>query len=208
MSKKAFIRAIRILILVAALIFVMWAFNGCKTQQPVSSVPEVKIEKQIEVPAKKPIVWRQSIFPSITMKDSVLFFNSTEIKLEGAFYNKTFTVVNGEVNLMDSTNAVSRIVPALTSGGWIEVRKDKTGNIGAMLVSFSQEKADYVFQFFRKTDGSFTLNGKAEIVYLGKKYPVTATTSGGECLLMFYFNKTEVRNEIKDVAPGWQLQDQ
>lgn len=183
----------------------------CKTpQQTTASSLEVE-------GLDTPTVWTQSYFKTISLKDSVLFYNSSEIRLEGSFFKQNFFVSNGIVNVIDSINNVSKIVSAGTPGGWIDLKKSSSGEITAMLVSFSKNEATYNFIFNKTKESrnfvwrgrtivaheSFTLNSKAELIFNGHKYPVTAITTG-DCILFFYYNKQVIKSEIKESAPGWK----
>ena len=163
----------------------------------------VEIQKPIETKIEKPIIWKQSYFKEISLKDSVLFYNSSEILLEGSFFNQSFFVENGVVNVIDSINSVSKIVPKLTPGGFIDMKKNSSGEITIMVVSFSKKETIYKFSFFKTQDGSFILSGKAEIIFNGHKYPVTASITD-QCFLLFYFRKQEIKNETIGVAEGWK----
>ncbi len=178
--------------------------SSCSTTQ--TAVATQSTETKTEIPKAKPIIWKQDYYRALSLKDSILFYNSSEIRLEGSFFNQTFFVENGVLNVIDSTHSVSRIVQAETPGGLVDMKKDKNGVINIMYVAFSKEEATYRFSFFRATDGTFILNGKAELEFNGKKYPVTASTVGN-CVLMFYLNRQNVREEDKGVAPGWQLEN-
>ena len=152
---------------------------------------------------EKPIMWKQIYFSAISLNDSVLFYNSSEIRLEGEFFKQFFFVKDGIVNVVDSVNNVSKIVPELTPGGLINLRKNSSGEIMTMVVSFSKNEATYEFSFLRKDDGVFTLSPKAKLFFKGKEYPVIAITSE-ECVLLFYYNKQVIKNEIQENAEGWK----
>ena len=182
----------------AALISIVILLCSCGTTKQVTEQP-----KAIEAAPEKPIVWKQAYYPTISLKDSVLFYNSTEIKLSGEFFNKSFFVKDGIVNVIDSINSVAKIVPEVTAGGFVDMKKLASGEIVGMEVSFSKNEATYKFIFMRVNDGSFILNNKATLIYHNKKYPVNANTNG-DCTLMFYYNKQEVRLEDQSKAEGWK----
>lgn len=142
---------------------------------------------------------------SLKISDKVLFFNSVEILLEGDIFNRTHSIENGKVTIIDSINNIFKIVPELTPGGLINMKKSSNGEIQMMVISFSQNETTYQFGFFKRTDGSFLLSGDAKILYLGKEYKVTAQTKG-ECILLFNFEKKEVKSEIKESAEGWRIE--
>lgn len=192
---------LRVLFFAILLGLVIWLLGGCVTTTPITKT-ETKTEKT-DINKPKPIIWKQTYYKGLSLKDSVLFYNSTEIRLEGNFFNQSFFVRNGVVNVIDSTSSVSKIVQQETPGGLIDLKRDRNGIINIMYVSFSQNETSYNFSFYRTEDGSFVLNGKAEILFQGKKYPVIASTIGGNCVLLFYLNREEIKNEVKETAPGW-----
>ena len=177
----------------------LFLFMSCVLHKKVVDQPKSNLVDG----ADKPIPWKQSYFKNISLKDSVLFFNSTEIKIEGEFFNQSFFVKDGVVNVVDSINNVSKIVSALTPGGFIDMKKSSSGEINIMLVSFSKDESTYQFTFFRNNEGFFILNGKANLIFRGHLYSITASSST-DCILLFYFNKITIKNEIKEQAPGWR----
>lgn len=180
-------------------IAVLFGFIGCVATKVVTEKPKPQQTESVD----KPIVWKQSYFKTISLRDSVLFYNSTEIKLEGDFFNQSFSVKDGAVLVVDSINKVSKIVPILTPGGLVDMRKNSSGEINIMVVSFSKNEATYKFSFFRMNDGSFGLNGKAELIFKNHRYPVTAVTIG-DCVLLFNYKKEQVIQKIEETAPGWK----
>lgn len=169
--------------------------SSCKTTREAPQVQQKKEELT---------VWKQSLFPNIKTSDPVLFFNSTEILLKGSFFNKSTSIEDGKVIVVDSIDNVLKTVPQFTTGGFIQERRP-SGVIQIMVVSFSKNEATYVFSFFKQADGSFLLNGKAKLVYQKKEYEVIASTSEN-CILLFNFEKKEVVNEIKESAEGWRIE--
>lgn len=182
----------------------------------VAPVAETNVGNKVD--ENLPIPWKQGYFPNIFIKDSVLFYNSAEILLESDFFKQAFFVEDGVVNVIDSINNISKIVPILTAGAFIEMKKNSQGVIDKMMISFSRsDKVSYSFIFYKtnevrnitignkslSTSESFTLSGKGELTYNGKKYPVIASTTG-DCILLFYYKKTTIKNEIKEQAEGYK----
>ena len=186
---------------VVFLLFIMFVvlLVGCSTSK---TAVESQSNLQTEI-ADKPIIWKQSYFKTISLRDSVLFYNSSEIRLEGSFFNQSFFVRDGVVNVIDSINNVSKVVPRLTAGGLIDFKKNSSGEIVIMLISFSKNEAIYRFSFFRIDDGTFILNGKAELIFNGRKYPIVASTVG-DCNLLFNYNKQQIINKTEGSAEGWK----
>jgi len=183
--------------------FIFLTFLGFLLGNCSSTKEIVETQKPTELITEKPIIWKQSYFKDIGLKDSVLFYNSSEIKLEGSFFNQSFFVEDGIVNVIDSINDVSKIVPALTSGGFVDMKKNSSGEIAIMVISFSRNEAIYKFSFFKTNDGSFILSGKAEIIFNGQKYPVIATIED-QCFLMFFLRKKQIKSSTIGVAEGWK----
>lgn len=152
--------------------------------------------------ADKPMVWKQNLYPKLAVGDPIVFLNSVEIVLDGSFQNQTFFLQDGAIYRMDSILAVTKTVPALTPGILLSMKKASNGQIQEMNVSFSQNDLTYHFNFQLKSDGSFTLNGNAKLIYNGKEYKLLAVTKGGECLLLVnFFVKKEVQT-INEQAEG------
>lgn len=186
-----------LVLLLTLLGFVM--FGCASVQQTVTPATPLEVQQVLDTPT----IWRQSLYKSISLKDSVLFYNSYEIKLEGNFFKQSVFIQNGVVNSVDSITDVLRTVPVLTPGGLIEMKKNSMGEIMGMLVSFSRNNCNYHFVFNKKTSGSFTLNGKAELIFNSRIYPVTAITTG-DCILLFFYHKQVVKLEDKQSAEGWK----
>lgn len=186
-------------------LFVLVLFlDGCKQQQQIVSVSEPAPVAQAQQ-VSRPIVWKQMYYKDLKLGDKVLFYNSTEIKLSGSFFNQTLSIENGAINVIDSINNVLKTVPTLTAGGLIDLKKSSSKTIEVMFISFSKNDITYKFSFFRKPDGSFTLNGNATLVFSGKNYPITAKADS-ECLLLFVLNKQEVVKDIIESADGWNIE--
>jgi len=174
---------------------------GCASVQQTTVTPATPSEAQQVLDT--PTVWRQSLYRTISLKDSVLFYNSAEIRLEGNFFKQSVHIQNGVVNSIDSITDVLRTVPVLTPGGLIEMKKSSIGDITSMLISFSKNNCTYNFVFTKTTNGSFSLNGKAELVFNRHVYPVTAITTGN-CVLLFYYHKQVIRFKDSQSAEGWK----
>ena len=150
------------------------------------------------------ITWKQSIFKDVLIKDSVLFYNSSEIKVESSFFNSTVFAKDGIVNIIDSTNFISTTVPALTPGCLIGIKKDKSGKIiERMMISFFKNKEEYSFIFLKSKDETFVLNSEATIIFNGKIYPVAIKTKN-KCFLVVYLNKQKIYIENKTTTNGYQ----
>ena len=162
------------------------------TQPPQQSITETK-----EDPA---IVWKQSYFNAIEIKDNVSFYNGDSIVIKKTFENQTFFVDEGIVKVVDSLSTVSKIVPAMTPGLWISGSRTPYGEIKTMLVSFSKNEASYNLTYVRADDGSFLLINRANIIFRGRSYPVEVSTSDRR--LFFYIKKYEVKEKITDQAEG------
>lgn len=93
---------------------VLLGFISCVSTKVVTE------KKQQTESVDKPILWMQSYFKTINLRDSVLFYNSSEIRLQEEFFNQHFFVKDGAVFVVDSINKVSKTVPALTPGGWVD----------------------------------------------------------------------------------------
>lgn len=187
---------------------------SCATQQSVAKKDVVLDDKEVNIL----IPWKQSFFGNIEIKDSVLFYNSSEIRLDGEFFKQAVFIENGVVNVVDSINSISKVVPSLTAGGLMDIHKSSSGVIDKMKISFSNDdKISYNFIFYKTNEvksiliknkdilvgESFILNGKGELSYKGKQYPVVLKTNG-DCILLFYYKKTTIRNEKKESAEGFK----
>lgn len=178
--------------------------HGCAAPKQAAEIPKEDLLLKTDKPPLSK--WNYLNYKDIPPKyyDSILYYNSTEIRLEGSFFERTVFVRDGVVHKVDSINDVLKTVLIETPGGFIDMKPDKNG-MSVMYISFSKNEATYNFSFYRATDGNYILNGKAEIIFDGKKYPVVASTVGGNCLLLFSMSEEQHRKTIKDVAPGWQL---
>jgi len=157
-----------------------------------------------------PTVWKQSFLRMIKPNDSIVFYNSSEIIIESPFINQSVSIKEGKLIVSDSIVNVKRVVPILTPGVILELKKNSFGDITDMMVSFSKIDKTYQFIFIRTnkpksfvwrketkwTSECFVLNNKAELIFDGHRYPITAT-SIGDCILLFYFQKQ--KSEIDDV---------
>lgn len=152
-----------------------------------------------------PVVYKQSLFFSTNLKN-ILFYNNKEIKLQKKFIKQIVTIENGKVIQTDSLNNVSKVVEKMTPGSIINIDSTRVGDINLLNVLFSKEDYSYSFSFQKMRDGSFNLYGKGKIIFNGKKYTVDVLTEG-ECKLMFYFKKNEVKTEVNEVANGIKLNE-
>lgn len=152
--------------------------------------------------ADKPMIWKQNLYPKLAVGDPIVFLNSSEIVMDGNFQNQTFFLQDGAIYRMDSILSVTKTVPALTPGILLSMKKASNSQIQEMNISFSQNDMTYQFNFQLKSDGTFTLNANAKLIYNGKEYKILVITKGGECLLLVnFFVKKEVQT-ITESAEG------
>lgn len=149
---------------------------------------------------QKPTIWRQSLCP-VEPGDPVDFFNSTEIVISGNFLDQMF-ILDGGIHRKDSVLSVLRKVPKLTPGEYIVKKKSSNGQVGVMTISFDLNNATYRFDFFVKSDGSFTLSAVAELIYNGVPHEIEASTKGGECLLVVFYDVETITNTDEGEAGG------
>ena len=171
---------------------------GCSTSHMAIQTTQMQV-------VDTPVVYRQSIFNSTNLKN-ILFYNNKEIKLQKKFVKQIVSIENGKVIQTDSLNNVSKIVEKMTPGSIINIDSTKIGDINLVNVLFSKEDYSYSFTFQKMRDGSFNLYGKGKIIFNGRKYTVDAITDG-ECKLMFYFKKNEVKTETNEIANGIKLNE-
>jgi len=181
-------------LLVGSILFVV----GCTTTRTVVEQPQ---ESQ-NLKAEKPIVWEQALYPKLTLGDPIVFLNSTKIIIDGDFSTETFFLQDGYIYRMDSILNVIKTVGPLTSGKLIDLKKNVNGQVQIMTISFSANDATYEFNFYLKTDGAFTLNANAKLLFNEKVYKVQVSTKGGECLLLVNFFTQKVIQTINEEAEG------
>jgi len=171
-------------------------FSCASVQQIVTPVSSEQVDT--------PIIWKQSYFPEIQIKDSVFFYNPDTIRIEKDFLKKTIFVENGIVKAIDSLSLVSKIIPALTAGRWFSGIISSSGEIKQMAISFSRKKeTTYNLIFIKQDDETFLLNKNAYIVFRGYKYPVEISTTGDKKLRFYYQQFTGIK-KIKEKAEGWK----
>lgn len=171
---------------------------SCKTVG-TATVATTELE-QPEV--EKPVIWKQNLYPKITVDDPILFLNSSEIIMDGSSKNQTFFLQDGDIVRMDSILVITKTVPRLTSGVLVSMKKTSNGIIEEMNISFSQEDATYTFNFRLKDDRSFTLNSNAKLLYKNKEYKIQVVTKGGECILLVNFKVTNNIQNVNESARG------
>ena len=153
------------------------------------------------------VTYKQSLYNSTNLKN-ILFYNSKEIKLQKSFLKQVIVIENGAVIQTDSLNNVSKVVEKMTPGSVLNIDSTRVGDINMLNVSFSKQDYSYNLVFQKTRDGSFVLYPKGKIIFNGKRYPVELITNGdGECKLLFFFKKNEVKNEINEIANGVRLSE-
>lgn len=175
---------------------------GCASSKKAAKVQQQPEQQKLD--AQKPIIWKQELYPKLAVGDKIFFLNSSEIVLEGDLFSKSF-FLDGAINRLDSILEVIKTVPELTQGVVTSLKRGSNGQITDMVVSFSKNDATYQFDFKLRSDGAYTLNGNAKLLFNGKEYKVQATIKGGDCLLMVVYNKKEIKQTINEKAEGQTL---
>ena len=210
MKKKSALRKpfLMVCALAFVLLVILFFFGSCRTQTMI---------KQTVVPLKDTLtIWEQRLRKNIDVKDSVRFYNSTEIKVARSFFDEFNFVENGVIFSTDSIVDVLRTIPIKTPGLMVQMDKDRTGVINIETVSFSKKEITYTLNFYRKgsvkvqKDGSvtnpysFILGGKATIFFRGHKYkdiPIT-TVGKDDCVLLVNYRKKTVHLKDENSAEG------
>ena len=152
------------------------------------------------------MVWNQTYFKPIGLKvlmDSVLFYNNAAIKLEKVINHSAISVENGVINFSDSTDNITKLVPRLTSGKLLEMKKGLRGE-NVMVVLFSRLDESYKLEFWMTAKGMYVLGGNAKLIFHGVEYPVKATiTDSNDGYLMVYYRNHPGSNDVKGIAEGW-----
>ena len=169
-NRKVFL----LLQIIFATFFINCASNKKVTE--ISTPPQTEFEK--------PIIWKQSYYSQLAIGDPLLFYNSTEISIEGNFANQTF-VLDGKLRRTDNIKEVLHEVEVTTPGKLFDMKKDGSGRITDMFISFSPNEATFQFNFKLTSDGSYKLNGNAKLIFEDREYPVLAKIKGDECKLLF-----------------------
>lgn len=163
---------------------VIFVVSGCKTPRNTSAVVDMPQQKAQIINPKDFPVWKQEIYWGLSIGDPANFLNSAKILLDGEVFHQTLRLENGKFKTMDTIHPIAKSVPEHTLGELIyPLVKDAAGRIIQMNISFSFNDASYKFNFQRRSDGSFSLNGNATIIVDGVEYPIQAS-SIGICLLL------------------------
>lgn len=176
---------------------------GCATSKKPVETQQAEPQR---IETQKPVVWKQELYPKLAVGDKIFFLNSSEIILEGGLFNNSF-FLDGAINRLDSIVEIIKTVPALTQGVATSLKKTNNNQIVDMIVSFSKNDATYQFDFKLRSDGAYTLNANAKLLFNKKEYKVQATVKGGDCLLMVFYNKKEIKQTINERAEGQTLPD-
>src|SRR3989344_4293834 len=147
-------------------------FINCASNKKVT---EISTPPQTEF--EKPIIWKQSYYSQLAIGDPLLFYNSTEISIEGNFANQTF-VLDGKLRRTDNIKEVLHEVEVTTPGKLFDMKKDGSGRITDMFISFSPNEATFQFNFKLTSDASYKLNGNAKLIFEDREYPVLAKIKG------------------------------
>lgn len=178
-------------------------------------------------------IFEQSMRANISLKDSVIFYNQTEIRLEKSAAGEFNFVQDGVIFSIDSLFEVSKSVQSRTSGIALDFNK-KNGLIDVITISFSRSKEiTYILSFFRKelvikpqqsvvivnkrkvirnlpivNPKSFILNSSAKLLFRGNSYDVRASTKGdGYCTILVDYRKKQVVLKEEGAAEGWKGQN-
>lgn len=173
---------------------------GCASSKKAAEVQQPEPQK---LEAQKPIVWKTSIYEKIAVGDKIFFFNSSEITVDGDFLNQSF-LLDGAINQFDSTLNVIKKVPVLTPGVLKSIKRASHGEIIDMIVFHDNNDATYILDYHLRSDGDFTLNGNAKLIFRGKEYKVTATINA-DCVLMVIYNYYKTEETIVEEAKGASL---
>ncbi|HLP86885.1 MAG TPA: hypothetical protein VK153_03380 [Candidatus Paceibacterota bacterium] len=172
-------------------------FTNCASNKKVTEVSPPTTQTEVD----QPIIWKQSYYPRLTLGDPLLFYNSSEIYIEGNFANQTF-VLDGKLHRTDNIKEIIKTVEVITPGKLFNLKKDGNGRITDMFISFSQNDATYQFNFKLTSDGSYKLNGNAKLLFEGKEYPVLAKIKGEECKLLFMLEVDTNVEKVNEKAEG------
>lgn len=181
------------------MLFMVACTTTKNVQQPAESA-------QQKIQAEDPIAWKQVYYPKLTLGDPINFLNSKEVMLDGSTSESSFFIQDGTIYRIDSVLNIKKTVPRLTLGVLSSLRKGNNGQITEMIVSFSNDDASYQLTFLLKQDGTFTLNGKAKLLYNNKEFPITVATVNGECLLLVNFKTSQEVLNVNEQAQGAPVQ--
>lgn len=176
-------------------------FISCKQQQHVVQTQQEPSQK---LQAQTYKIWVETLFP-YSFGDPLNVLNSKGIILEGDYFEPVYIFQDGKVKQVDTIYPVARNVPELSLGEILSIKKNSSGHIQEVNVSFSREEVTFTFNFQLKNDGSFTLNGNAKLFVGGKEYKVLAKTTGGECLLLVDFSHEQFIIPDSKSAEGIQV---
>jgi hypothetical protein len=107
-------------------------------------------------------------------KNSIMVFNSEEIKIEGTFC---------DIMSKDTLKCIPSTINALSTGVITKIFKKLGGKVKSLVVSYSGKNYVYSLTFIKskaaKGVEDFVLNGKTvQLLYKGKMYTISATTAG------------------------------
>ena len=166
--------------------------------------PVIPESQPQQLEQKKPELWLQDTYLGIDPTDPITFYNEYEINVVAEIPKKVTMFKDGNVYKIDSATVISYVVPALTSGVLVEVKR-VAGNIKEMIISFDEDE-NYTFSFFALPDKSFSLNANKKITFEGKTYDgIKASIKGkgdGYCRLLSNFYNLKSQNTINGSAGG------
>lgn len=199
---------IKVLIILMVLIVIVLMINSCSSQKVVV--------QQTVAPKDTLTVWEQKLRKNIDPKDSVRFYNSTEIKIARSFFDEFNFVEDGIIFSTDSIVDLLRTVTLKTPGLMVDMVKDRTGIINIMTVTFSRKEIIYTLNFYRKgsvknskaepidNPNIFIIGGRAVIFFRGATYkniPIV-TVGNKDCILFVDYRKKIVHIKDVDSAEG------
>ena len=178
--------------------FVIVLGTSCSKRVVVS---QSKQQPSQNIQAEKPVIWKQAYYPKLAVGDQLQFFNSSDVIMAGSSSDQTIALQDGAIHITDSILTITKTVSALTPG-IIKMLKKSGSQIQIIVATFSQDDRTYELSFPLKSDGSFTLNANAKLFFRGKEYKISASTRGGECLLLVNISMERSEENIIEKAPG------
>lgn len=203
------------------MIFLVIIF-GCKIKE---KVPVIQKEESQALNPKKPdmVVWKEALYPELSKKDTLYFFNNDSIVLRGKISNPP-KIRNGKLAMKNSD--VVKIIKPYTPGLPDKIIRDEFGTMIGMVVWYSDKDESFKIWYtmedyarweegeaFKKNpsvirypindSGSFILNGSAKIFHNGLESDVVAKSKnvfGCDDRLMVEGDITD--DPVVDVAEG------
>jgi len=170
------------------LIGVMVVFLSCKTTETTQQSQNLQM-----LEGEKPVVFKEDLRKNISVSDSLFFYNSTRIEIEGTYGEKKRTIIKDHKEyVIDNSITIRRPIEKMTAGVLVgSIKREADGSIGELTVSFSKTDTTFLLTFFREdilskertpendkeyihNKGSFILSADAQIYFKGEYLLVKA----------------------------------